>query len=52
MYQQVRAEQRAATESAMVEDNDLGAELQEIKLALDRLNAEPDSPEEKSAATL
>lgn len=52
MYEEVRAEQRAATESAMVDDQDVGAELRLVELALESLHAEPEAPENKGPATL
>nr|WP_306269491.1 hypothetical protein [Pararhizobium sp. IMCC3301] len=52
MYQDVREEMRAATESSMVTDDDIGDELQDIEKALDKLNHHPDSIEDSGAATL
>jgi hypothetical protein len=52
IYFTVRAEQRAATESAMVDDPDIGAELKEVELALKGLDAEIPAPEDRGAATL
>tara|TARA_R110002124_G_scaffold111313_1_gene265016 strand:- start:7656 stop:7904 length:249 start_codon:yes stop_codon:yes gene_type:complete len=52
MYQDVRQEMRAATESSMVTDNDIGDELQDIEKALASLNHHPDSIEDGGAATL
>lgn len=52
MYDEVRAEQRAQTESAMVDDQDIGAELRDIEMALESLGTEASKPEEGGAATL
>lgn len=52
LYSEVRAEQRAATESSMVDDTDLGAELIDIETALESLGAKVIGPEDKGAATL
>lgn len=48
----VRAEMRAATESAMVDDNDVGDELKHIDEALEHLSADTVSPEDGGGATL
>jgi len=47
-----RAEMRAATESAMVDDNETGDDLAEIDRALEGLSANADSIEDSGAATL
>lgn len=52
LHADVRAEMRAATESAMVSDNDIGAELKLLEDALDQLNHEPEAPEDGGGATL
>lgn len=52
MYQELRAQQRAATESAMVDDDELGNELRQVEKALESMNAQPASPEDKGPATL
>ena len=52
MYAEVRAEQRTATESAMVDDEDIGAEMIDIENALQELGGEIPAPENKGAATL
>lgn len=52
MYQEVREEMRAATESSMVDDTDIGAELKDIDEALEKLNRDPESIEDSGAATL
>lgn len=52
MHESVRAEMRAATESAMVNDNDVGDELKHIEQALDKLSADVVSPEDGGGATL
>lgn len=52
MRENVRAEMRAATESAMVDDNEVGDDLKLLDQALDDLAAHPDSIEDKGAATL
>lgn len=52
MHESVRAEMRAATESAMVNDNDVGDELKHIEQALDELSADVVSPEDGGGATL
>ncbi|MDF1606553.1 hypothetical protein PZ897_00025 [Hoeflea sp. YIM 152468] len=52
MREGARAEMRAATESAMVNDNDVGDDLKLIDQALDDLAAPPDSIEDGGGATL
>ena len=52
MHESVRAEMRAATESAMVNDNDVGDELKHIEQALDELSADVVAPEDGGGATL
>ncbi len=52
MHEGVRAEMRAATESAMVDDNDVGDDLKHIDEALEKLSAHPASPEDGGGATL
>ncbi len=52
MRDDFRAEIRAATESSMVDDNDLGEELKMVDEALEELEARPDSIEDTGAATL
>ncbi|MEM5471658.1 hypothetical protein WNZ14_07965 [Hoeflea sp. AS60] len=52
MRESVRSEMRAATESAMVDDNDVGDELKQIDEALEHLSADPASPEDRGGATL
>lgn len=52
MHESVRAEMRAATESAMVNDDDVGAELKLIEQALDDLSAAVAAPEDGGGATL
>ncbi|WP_306259127.1 hypothetical protein [Pararhizobium sp. IMCC21322] len=52
LREDVRAEMRAATESAMVNDNDVGAELKHLDQALEDLGHKPESPEDNGAATL
>ena len=52
MHESVRAEMRAATESTMVDDNDVGEELKTIELALDDLASDPAAPEDGRGATL
>ena len=52
MHESVRAEMRAATESAVVNDNEVGDELKHIEEALDQLSADVASPEDGGGATL
>jgi hypothetical protein len=52
LYEQARAEQRAATESAMIENDGLADTLRRIELALETLGADPVEQEGKSASTL
>ncbi|WP_417434663.1 hypothetical protein [Hoeflea sp.] len=52
MRESVRAEMRAATESAMVNDDDVGDDLKQLDEALARLSADPVSPEDGGGATL
>lgn len=52
MHESVRAEMRAATESTMVNDNEVGDELKHIEQALDELSADVVSPEDGGGATL
>lgn len=52
MREDVRAEMRAATESSMVVDNDIGPELKLLDEALERLGYTPASPEDGGGATL
>lgn len=52
MRTDARAAQRAATESAMVDDDGLNDRLREIDLALQELGIDPDSIEDEGAATL
>lgn len=52
MREGARAEMRAATESAMVDDNDVGDDLKLIDEALSSLSAHPDSIEDGGGATL
>jgi hypothetical protein len=52
MREGARAEMRAATESAMVSDDDVGDDLKHLDEALARLSAEPVSPEDGGGATL
>lgn len=52
MREGARAEMRAATESAMVNDDDVGDDLKHIDDALARLSADPVSPEDGGGATL
>lgn len=52
MHESVRAEMRAATESAMVNDNDVGDELKHIEEALEELSADVVAPEDGGGATL
>lgn len=50
--QDARAEMRAASESSMVNDAEIGDELKQLDLALDKLGSDPDSIEDNSTATL
>lgn len=52
MYALVRGEQRAATESAMVADDNLGAMQIELEKAFERLGTKASAPEDRGAATL
>ncbi|MEM5494336.1 hypothetical protein [Hoeflea sp. AS16] len=52
MRESARAEMRAATESAMVNDDDVGDDLKQLDEALARLSADPVSPEDGGGATL
>ncbi|MDP2122615.1 MAG: hypothetical protein Q8S27_09235 [Hoeflea sp.] len=52
MRQDTRAEMRAASESAMVDDVDTGDHLKHLDLALRDLGADHDSIEDRGAATL
>lgn len=52
MREGARAEMRAATESAMVDDNDVGDDLKLIDEALETLAAHPASIEDGGGATL
>jgi len=52
MRETARAEMRAATESPMVYDADVGDDLKLIDEALNDLNVEPESIEDGGAATL
>lgn len=52
MRETVRAEMRAATESAMVDDNEVGDDLKLLDEALEGLSAHPDLVDGKGAATL
>lgn len=52
MYADVRAQQRAQTESAMIDDPDTGSELRDIAEALESLGVEVRGPEDGGAATL
>ncbi|MBW8636682.1 hypothetical protein K1W69_05715 [Hoeflea sp. WL0058] len=52
MRQEVRAEMRAATESPMVDDNDLGAELKLVEEAIESIDPDAESTQETGAATL
>jgi len=52
MREDARAEMRAATESAMVDDNDVGDDLKLVDQALSSLSADPDSIEDGGGATL
>lgn len=52
MHGDIRAQQRAQTESSMVADADTGTELREVEMALESLGVDPDGPEDSGAATL
>ena len=52
MREGARQEMRAATESAMVNDDDVGDDLKQLDEALARLSADPVSPEDGGGATL
>ena len=52
MRQEVRAEMRAATESPMVDDNDLGAELKMVEEAIESIDPDAETTQETGAATL
>lgn len=52
MREGARQEMRAATESAMVDDNDVGDDLKLLDQALEVLAARPDSIEDGGGATL
>lgn len=52
MREGVRAEMRAATESSMADDDDLGDDLKKLDEVLDELNTKPRSIEDTGAATL
>ena len=52
MRSYVRAEMRAATESSMVVDNDIGPELKQLDEALERLGHTAVSTEDGGGATL
>ncbi|MBC7284515.1 hypothetical protein [Hoeflea sp.] len=52
MREDARAEMRAASESAMVDDVETGDDLKQLDLALDKLGSDPDSIEDNSTATL
>ncbi len=52
MRSYVRAEMRAATESSMVVDNDIGPELKQLDEALERLGYTAVSTEDSGGATL
>lgn len=52
MREGVRAEMRAATESGMAGDDDLGDDLKKLDEVLDELNTKPQSIEDTGAATL
>jgi predicted ArsR family transcriptional regulator len=52
MREDVRAEMRAATESSMVVDYDIGPELKDLDEALESLGYTPNSPEDGGGATL
>ena len=52
MYQELRAEMRAATESPMVDDQDLGAELKMVEEAIENIDPDTEITDDKGAATL
>ncbi|MBU4528864.1 MAG: hypothetical protein KUA43_07805 [Hoeflea sp.] len=52
LRQDARAEMRAASESAMVDDVETGDDLKQLDLALEKLGSDPDSIEDNSTATL
>ena len=52
MRENARAEMRAASESAMVDDTGNGDELQHLDEALEKLGSNPESIEDRGAATL
>ncbi|WP_417417772.1 hypothetical protein [Hoeflea sp.] len=52
MRESARAEMRAATESAMVNDDDVGDDLKHLDQALEDLSADIVSPEDGGGATL
>lgn len=52
MRENVRQEMRAATESTMVDDDEIGDDLKLLDAALDKLDDHPESIEDKGAATL
>lgn len=52
MRREVRDEMRAATESAMIDDQDIGAELKAIEEAIESVDPGNGVPDHKSAATL
>ena len=52
LREDLRSAMRTATESAMTEDRDFGADLQRCDQALRSLGADPAGDDEKGAATL
>ncbi len=52
LREEIRAEMRAATESAMVDDQDIGAELKAVDEAIESIDPTADDPDDKNAATL
>ncbi len=52
IHYDLRAQQRAQTESAMIPDPDIGSNLRDVERALESLGAEPVGPEDSGAATL
>jgi len=52
LRQDARAEMRAASESAMVDDIETGDDLKQLDLALEKLGSDSDSIEDNSTATL
>lgn len=52
LRENARAEMRAASESAMVDDAETGDDLKHLDLALDALGADSASIEDNGAATL